>query len=120
MTWPALTAAFDSFNTPVAGNVTTVTLTNAVPSVSLYFDVKSVAWNTTVVSSVPLTPIPANTGASFTAVIVIETVAATESAVPSFTWNVNESLPVAFAFGVYVRFGAVPLNTPFDGCVTTV
>jgi hypothetical protein len=100
MTWPALTAAFDSFNTPVAGNVTTVTLTNAVPSVSLYFDVKSASWNTSVVSSVPLTPIPANTGASFTAVIVIETVAATESAVPSFTLNVNESLPVAFAFGV--------------------
>ena len=42
----------------------------------------------------------ANTGASSTAVILIDTVATAESAVPSFTLKVNESFPVAFAVGV--------------------
>ena len=40
------------------------------------------------------------TGASFTAAIPIETVATAESNAPSFTLKVNESEPLAFAFGV--------------------
>ena len=40
------------------------------------------------------------TGASLTAVMVILTVAVLESKVPSLTLKVNESLPVAFVFGV--------------------
>ena len=50
----------------------------------------------------------------------IETVDAAESAVPSFTLKVKASLPFTFTFGVYVRFGAVPLKTPFAGGDTTV
>jgi len=39
--------------------------------------------------------------------------------VPSFTVKVKLSDPLALAFGVYVRFGAVPLSTPLVGCATT-
>ena len=39
-------------------------------------------------------------GASFTGVMVMETVAVFESNVPSLALKVNESLPLAFAFGV--------------------
>ena len=49
-----------------------------------------------------------------------ETVASTESPTPSFTLKVNESPPVAFAVGVYTKFGAVPLKAPLVGPVTTV
>ena len=40
------------------------------------------------------------TGASFTGMMLMATVAATESLFPSFTLKVNESLPLAFAVGV--------------------
>ena len=60
------------------------------------------------------------TGTSFTAIMLIDTVATTESTVPSFTLKVNESFPLTFAFGVEVRFGTVPLSTPFVGCPSTV
>ena len=52
--------------------------------------------------------------------ILIDTVATAESSVPSFTLKVNESPPVAFAVGVYTKFGAVPLKAPLVGPVTTV
>ena len=71
-------------------------------------------------SSSVVTDCATATGASFTAVIPIETVATAESNAPSFTLKVNESVPFAFAFGVYVRFGAVPLSRPFVGAATTV
>ena len=70
-------------------------------------------------SSSSVTDCATATGASFTAVILIDTVATAESTVPSFTLKVNESVPLAFAFGVYVRFGAVPLSTPFVGFPTS-
>jgi hypothetical protein len=53
------------------------------------------------------------TGASFTALIVIVTVAfAAESTVPSFTLNVKLSGPFKFAVGVYVKFRVQLLGTP--------
>lgn len=60
------------------------------------------------------------TGASFTAVTVMSTVAAVDVATPSLTVKVNASAPLAFAVVVYVRFGSVPLSVPFVGAATTV
>ena len=72
------------------------------------------------VSSSVVTDCATATETSFTAVMLIETVASTESLAPSFTLKVNESPPVAFAVGVYTKFGAVPLKAPLVGPVTTV
>ena len=48
--------------------------------------------------------------------VTVKVIAASaESAVPSFDLNVNESIPLKSAFGIYVRFGAVPLNEPCVG-----
>jgi hypothetical protein len=52
------------------------------------------------VSSAVVTDCAVATGTSFTALTVIDTVAAAESNVPSLTVNVNESVPFTFAFGV--------------------
>ena len=53
-------------------------------------------------------------------VLPMVTVAMAESTEPSLTLKVKLSLAVASALGVYVRFGAVPVNTPCVGWVTTV
>ena len=45
----------------------------------------------------------------------METVAVFESRVPSFTVKMNESGPLKFASGVYVRAVPVPVNAPCDG-----
>ncbi len=62
----------------------------------------------------------AATGGSSTAVTVRVTVATFESARPSFTLKVNESEPLQFATGVYVRVAPAPLREPCDGPLTTV
>ena len=72
----AVTAVPDSFNVPVAGRVTTVMLAGTSFSKSLYAPVKFAAVNVSVVSSVPLTPMAANVGASFTGVTVMVKVCA--------------------------------------------
>ena len=52
-------------------------------------------------------------------VTVMLTVAFVLFVTPSLTRNVKLSLPCQFAPGVYVTFGAVPLNDPWLGPLTT-
>src|SRR5687768_8820945 len=52
--------------------------------------------------------------------MVMLKVASFELSVPSFAVNVKLSAPFSFAFGVYVRFGAVPLRMPFVGALVIV
>ena len=59
-------------------------------------------------------------GASFTSVIVRLKVATLLSTVPSFALNVKLSVPLKFAFGVYVRLALLPLRTPLVGPETIV
>ena len=58
------------------------------------------------------------TGASFIGLTLILTVAILESIVPSLTLKVKLSSPLKFSFGIYVRFGTIPLSFPYCGCET--
>ena len=82
------------FNVPLAGGVATAYVKVA-PSTSVPAKVRLVE-----PSSATVTVWAVATGASFTALTVIETVAAAEPTVPSFTVNVKLSLPAKFSFGV--------------------
>src|SRR5690606_425567 len=57
-------------------------------------------------------------GAGAAAVIVIETVAGLDAALPSCARNVNESVPLTPGAGVYTSWGAEPLRLPRVGGVT--
>ena len=59
------------------------------------------------------------TGASFTEVTVIDTVAAALVREPSLALNVKLSVPYQFVYGVYVTFGALPDSWPFVGFVAS-
>src|SRR5262245_33585776 len=58
------------------------------------------------------------TGGSFTGVTVIATAAGALNVVPSWTRNVNPSLPLKFGDGAYMRLGGAPLKVPCAGGVT--
>ena len=58
------------------------------------------------------------TGASFCALMVIETVAGADWTWPSETTNVKLSAPETFACGMYVSDAPAPVSAPSDGGVT--
>src|SRR5439155_143076 len=99
---------------PLAGDVSTVKFVTG-PSTSE--PVKVIGSG---VSSAFVIFWPNATGASFTFVIVIVTVATADVSEPSFTLKVKLTVPKKFVAGVYVRLGAVPLNVPLAGWVSTV
>ena len=54
-------------------------------------------------------------GGAFTTIDIV----ATLLSAPLFALNVKVSVPEKPAFGVYVKFGAVPVNVPLAGAATT-
>ena len=82
-----------SVTDPCAGLLTRIAV-SASPSTSLSFASTPAAATFNAVSSLVLYASFAATGASFTAVTVMLTVAAAESTVPSFALNVKLSLPL--------------------------
>src|SRR5437899_10492325 len=70
------------------------------------------------VSSAVVTAWASATGAWLTCITVRLTVAAAESTVPSLALKVKLSGPKYPAAGVYVTFGATPLNVPCVGATT--
>jgi len=101
-------------NVPLAGCVTTVNVSGS-ESGSVPVSVIGSA-----VSSAVETDCAVAVGASLPGFTVMEIVAAALVSVASLAVNVKLSAPLKLRSGVYVRFGATPLNVPFAGCVTTV